>query len=355
VVLSLADELGSSADQVMEAAIAGYDVICAVGEMLGGQTGYRRGFHPTGICGGFGAAAAAGRLLGLDQVGLTAAFGIAGTSASGSMEYLSNGSWTKRLNPAVAAVNGIRAARLAAAGFTGPATALEGRNGFLRSYGDEGSLGRVDLSFEPGAGIRGTSVKYYPCCRYLHGIIDLLPDLTRRHQIRQADVAAIGCGVLSGGWTLVADPLDAKRRIESEVDAQFSAPFAAAVAVARGRVTPADFGRGPDLARELAWLIERVECFTSARLDAAYPGRWGAEVWIQLRDGTRFAAEEISFRGSPDFPPTWEDITAKLTPLIGAGLTDELAMGCRGFDGPRSAAVILGAARAPLAVGQPAS
>jgi 2-methylcitrate dehydratase PrpD len=347
VALSLADELGSSCDAVLDAAGAGYDVVCTVGEMLGGQTAYRRGFHPTGVCGAFGGAAAAGRLLGLDAAGMAHALGIAGTTAAGSMEYLSDGAWTKRLNPAVAAVNGIRAARLAAAGFSGPATALEGPHGFLRSYGDERSAERAGRSGEPGAGIRSTSVKFYACCRYLHGIIDLLTDLAVRHQVRPGDVEAIGCGVLSGGWSLVAHPIEAKRMARSEVDAQFSAPFVAAAAVARRRVTLADFRRAPEVGRELGELMGRVECFASPALDAAYPGRWGAEAWIRLRDGTVLSAEEPSFRGSAEAPPSWDDIVAKHAALVGAGPAAELARRCRAFGGDAPAAEAL-AVRAEL-------
>jgi 2-methylcitrate dehydratase PrpD len=183
-----------------------------------------------------------------------------------------------------------------------------------------------------------TSVKFYACCRYLHGIIDLLTDLARRHQVRAADVAAIGCGVLAGGWSLVAHPLEAKRLARSEVDAQFSAPFVAAAAVARGRVALADFRRAPELGRELGDLMGRVECFTSASLEAAYPARWGAAVWVRLRSGTTHSAEERSFRGSPDAPPSWDDIAAKLAALVGAGPAAELVRQCRAFGGPAPAA-----------------
>ena len=162
VVLALADELGCSCDAALDAAAVGYDVVCTLGEMLGGQTAYARGFHPTGVCGAFGAAAAASRLLELDQHQVAAAFGIAGTSASGSLEYLSEGSWTKRLNPGLAAVNGIRAARLAATGFTGPKAAIEGPNGFLRAYGDERSVSEPTCRWSRAAGCGAPASSFTP-------------------------------------------------------------------------------------------------------------------------------------------------------------------------------------------------
>ena len=122
-------------------------------------------------------------------------------------------------------------ARLASGGFRGPGTAFEGRSGFLSSYGDADSLTRTDLPFEPGEGVRTTSVKLYPCCRYIHGCVDLLIELTGAEELEPEAIEAIGCGVLSAGVGLVAEPAEQKRSVKSEVDAQFSMPFAAALAL----------------------------------------------------------------------------------------------------------------------------
>lgn len=135
--LAVAQERASTTTAFLEAVVAGYETTMRVGNALGPASAYRRGFHPTGVAGVFGAAVAAGRLSGLDADGLTRAIGIAGTMASGSIEYVTDGAWTKRLNPGWAAHAGIVAAGLAAAGFTGPATALDGSHGLLTGYADE--------------------------------------------------------------------------------------------------------------------------------------------------------------------------------------------------------------------------
>src|SRR3989442_8413120 len=103
---------------------------------LGPAAPYRRGFHVTATCGAFGAAAGAGAVLGLDAAAITAALGIAGSQAAGSMEFLADGSWTKRFQTGWAACAGLHAAALAQAGFSGPATILEGRFGFLPAHPD---------------------------------------------------------------------------------------------------------------------------------------------------------------------------------------------------------------------------
>ncbi|MDP2958835.1 MAG: MmgE/PrpD family protein [Longimicrobiales bacterium] len=332
-VLALGDERGASPAEMLAAAVAGYDAACRVGRMLGGATAYERGFHPTGVCGVFGAAAAAGRLLGLSTEQMVSALGIAATSACGSMEYLSDGAWTKRLNPGLAAANGILAARLASGGFRGPQTALEGRSGFLRSYGNAESLGRTDVPFELGEGIRTTSVKLYPCCRYMHGCIDLLIDMATAEQLDPEQIQAVGCGILMAGMGLVAEPVEQKRLIHGEVDAQFSMPFAAALALTYRRAALEDFQAAPARARELAPLIDRVECYTSERVDAGYPERWAAEAWVRTAAGRTLRREADGFRGSPRFPASWDDVRVKAEGLIGPELARQLAEACGGFTG----------------------
>ena len=105
-----------------------------VGNALNPASAYARGFHPTGVAGVFGAASAAAHLLDLDVDQRARALGIAGTMASGSLEYLADGSWTKRLNAGWAGHAGISAAYLARAGFMGPLSVFEGRLGVLHAY-----------------------------------------------------------------------------------------------------------------------------------------------------------------------------------------------------------------------------
>ena len=183
--LALAEELDSSPTAFLEAVVAGYEVTMRVGNALNPASAYARGFHPTGVAGTFGAAMAACRLLGLDVERSTHALGIAGTLTSGSLEYLSDGAWTKRLNPGWAGHAGITAALLARAGFTGPASVFEGRLGVLHAFyrrrltrAAAGGPRREPLQ------IMRVSIKPYACCRYNHGLIDCVLALAREHQLR---------------------------------------------------------------------------------------------------------------------------------------------------------------------------
>jgi 2-methylcitrate dehydratase PrpD len=284
--LALAQERGASGRAALEAVIAGYEVTIRIGNALGAASSYARGFHPTGVAGAFGAAVAAGRILGLDASRLASAMGIAGTMASGSIAYLDDGSWTKRLNPGWAAHAGIVAAGLAAAGFLGPRWAIDGPRGVLRGYSDAPDPTRLleGLSADD-LQVMHVSIKPYGCCRYAHGLIDAVLALRAAHGIRPDDVRAMRLGVLSGGWALVADPPERVLDPENVVDAQFSAPYAAAVALVRGRAGLAEFGEEALRDQEVRSLLARTECVRDASLDAEYPRRWPAAVEIALSDG----------------------------------------------------------------------
>src|SRR5699024_8458854 len=125
---------GASGRDVLAAIVAGIEVCCRIGNALDPTEHYARGFHPTATAGTFGAAAAAGRLYGLSADRMVSAFGVAGSQAAGSLQFLMNGAWNKRYQVGAAGMNGVIAATLAKSGFHGSDEALEGRHGFLKGY-----------------------------------------------------------------------------------------------------------------------------------------------------------------------------------------------------------------------------
>jgi 2-methylcitrate dehydratase PrpD len=332
-VLAIASERGATLGEVLDAGTRGYDVMCGLGDRLDPGETYRRGFHPTGVVGPLAAAAAVARLLGLDEERERHAVAIATSMAGGLLAFLGDGAWTKPLHAGQAAANGIRAALLAEAGYTGPADAVEGRLGFLHAFG---AMSPEPVALRPGEGLERTAVKHYSCCRYMHGCIDLLIALADEEELTAEDVAEVRCGVLSGGWDLVAEP----KPIRGQVDAQFSMAFGAALALTERRATLDDFERAVELAASFQPLIDRVECFRSERLDAAYPQAWGAEVEITTRGGAKLARAEDHFLGSPARPASAEDLRAKAALLLGEQRASELAAAC-----------LEGAAREPMGSG----
>jgi 2-methylcitrate dehydratase PrpD len=321
--LALAQDLEAAPTRLLEAIVAGYEVTMRVGNALNPASAYERGFHPTGVAGVFGAAMAASHLLQMDRDHAVAALGIAGTMASGSLEYLADGAWTKRLNPGWAGHAGITAAALAQAGFTGPRSVFEGRLGVLHAYSDAARPERLLADLGQPLQVMRVSIKPYACCRYNHGLIDCM--LSLRDSIVMDDIERVRLGVLSGGAVLVADPIDQKRAPHSVVDAQFSAPYAAAVALLYG--TGGIDAYTPERLADprVRALMQRTSCYRDDTLDAEYPIRWPAAVEVHLRDG-RVLTRRIEFAtGEPENPVSREALVAKFVGLAEVDRADELA------------------------------
>jgi 2-methylcitrate dehydratase PrpD len=347
--LAVAEERRAGPTAFLEAIVAGYEVTMRVGNALNPASAYRRGFHPTGVAGVFGAAVAAGRLLELDVDGLVRAMGIAGTLAAGSLEYLADGSFTKRLNAGWAAHAGVVAAGLARAGFTGPSTVFEGRLGVLHAYTDEPRPERLLAELGQPFQILRVSIKPYACCRYNHGLIDCVLQLRREHGIVPENVLGIRLGVLGGGALLVADPIEQKRVPTNVVDAQFSAPFAAAVALARGAAGYAEYAQANVDDPTIRALMARTECYRDPALDAAYPIQWPAAAAIALRDGRTVTTRVEYATGEPENPVPRAALVDTFVSLVGNLLPPdwarELADRILRLDEQASLAEVLGSLR----------
>ncbi len=220
-----------SSGTFLTAVVAGFEAAARIAMAVQPKEHYALGFHPTQTCGVFGAAVTASKLLGLSAEQTLAAVGIAGSMAAGSMEFLSEGAWTKRIHPGLAAQNGIQAAMLAAEGFVGPRHILEGRDGFLHSYSRNPLPERLTAGLGESFEILHTAVKPHACCRYMQGPIDAILAIVQQHAIAPDEIQKIEVAVLEAGWGIVAEPRQQKYHPESIVDAQFSMPFGAAVAV----------------------------------------------------------------------------------------------------------------------------
>lgn len=316
-VLAESAELHLPWSEIARAVAIGYDVMCQVGSYVGSAETYSRGFHPTGVSGAWGAAAAVAALRGLSKKQTAAALSLAANMAAGSLEFLGDGSWTKRLNAGHAAAVGLRAVALAKNGFTGPEGALDGRHGFARLYGQGPVPGReLELTF--GESAKNTSIKFFPCCRYMHGAMDLLSEY-RRHQesFGLSDIERIQVGVITAGRTLVADPPENKMVINTAVDAQFSMPFGAIASLALPSVTTETFTNAPQLAQEWRDHIAKVECVSRDDLDDAYPKRWGAFATLHLANGETVELYETAFVGAPENPATSDQLFNKAVGLLG--------------------------------------
>ena len=298
-VLALGEASGVDGRRVVTAAVAGLEAITRLGMAAPGAF-HARGWHATAVCGAFAAALAAGRLEGLDAARLVAALGIAGSLASGLLEFLEDGSWVKRLHPGWAAHSGIVAAGLARGGFTGPATILDGRFGFYRTF----------LGVEPDRAPFGTlggewetlriGFKPYPCCHYNHAYLDCVLALRRAHGLTPDAIAAVECRVPAGEVPIVCEPREAKLRPRTPYDAQFSLPYSVAAALVDGRVGLDTYA--PERIADARVLALAARVAHALDPDSTFPDGFPGWVRVRLRDGRVLEAREPDGRGGPRRP-----------------------------------------------------
>ncbi len=315
--LAVAEQTGASGKEFISAVVAGFEAAARLAMAVKPKEHYNRGFHPTATCGTFGAAVSAAKLLGLDESQLLSALGIAGSQAAGSMEFLTDGAWTKRLHPGWAAFSGIHAALLAREGFVGPATIVEGKDGFLKAYSLHPDPGRVTDGLGTSFQILQTAVKPHACCRYIQAPIDAVLALAKEHDLQPHAIERVTIGMLETGIPVICEPAERKRRPLSVVDAQFSLPFGVAVALARRRAGLEEFVlpmlQDP-LVREL---MPKVGYARDPELEKNYPREWPAWARMSLQDGREVSAHVRFPKGDPENPLSWDDLVEKYRTLAG--------------------------------------
>ncbi|HEY3302506.1 MAG TPA: MmgE/PrpD family protein, partial [Candidatus Binatia bacterium] len=226
--LAVGEALGASGKNVLEAAVAGIEVMSKIGLVAPGKF-HARGFHPTALCATFSAATAAGKLYGLETPQWLDAFGICGSQSSGIIEYLADGTWTKRLHPGWSSHAGIVAVMLAERGFRGPAAVFEGTHGFFHTFaGDQGvNLERLDELGKTWE-IPKLAFKTYPCGSISHPYMDCALRLKQKYAIHPEKIAEVVCRTAEGPVHRLWEPLKEKQRPVSGYGAKFALPYSIA-------------------------------------------------------------------------------------------------------------------------------
>lgn len=321
--LAAAEISGCDGATVLAAIIAGYEVQIRLSLALNPTEHYDRGYHPTATCGAFGAAAAAGRCLGLSGERVAAAFGVALSQAAGSLEFLAEGSWTKPFQVGWAAQNGLVAARLAAEGFKAPARGIEGRRGFLNAYAPNADPAKAVAGLGEVWQTLNIAVKPYPSCRYSHAPMDAVMALAAEHGIEAAEVKAIRIGLPVNGMAIIGEPISTKHNPTSVVDGQFSMPFLAAAALRQGGFGWDDYKTHLHDPETLA-LTAKVTCHLDEECEAAFPANMAGRATIDTTRGTFEAFVEIP-KGEPENWPTDDEHRAKFDALTGPCLAPQRA------------------------------
>ena len=279
---AVGEMVGASGREVLTAIVAGYEVCCRLGNALDPTSHYARGFHPTATAGTYGAAAAAGKLFGLSEQQLIYAFGVSGSQAAGSLQFLVNGAWNKRYQVGASAMNGVIAATLAKNDFVGSNESVEGKHGLLVGYTDtphrEKAVAGLGTTYET----MKIGVKPYPSCRYTHAAIDAIIALRREHNLTPDQVKRVEIGLHRNGITLTGDAAT-KRHPTSIVGGQFSMFFTGALALDQGRFGWDDYTRLGDAA--INNLANKFDVVQDDKLEIGRSHPFGARVTITTEDG----------------------------------------------------------------------
>jgi 2-methylcitrate dehydratase PrpD len=322
--LALAETMpDTSMDVFLAAVVAGFEAAARIAMAVQPKEHYALGFHMTPTCGVFGAAITCAKLLGLTANQTLAAVGIAGSMAAGSMEFLAEGAWTKRIHPGLAAQNGIEAALLAAEGFSGPQHILEGRDGFLHGYSRNPVADRLTEGLGESFEIMKTAVKPHACCRYMQGPIDAILAIMHEHNLDAQEIQQIEIAVLEAGWGLVAEPRAKKYNPDSVVDSQFSMPFGAAVAAIDGAAGLDQFTIEKIRSPKIREMMSKVVLVKNSRIEETYPREWPARVVIEAASGRRFEKFVRFPKGDPENPLTWDELKNKFRGLAGTSISAE--------------------------------
>jgi 2-methylcitrate dehydratase PrpD len=309
-VLGLGTRLNVSGHALLTAYVLGMESATRLGSAA--RSGFHQvGFHPTGLIGTFGCTLAAAKLLKLGASDMVNAQGIALSVASGSLECLEDGAWTKRLHPGWGAAAGITAATLAKHGFVGPGAAYEGRFGLYASHlgplREHCDLDMITSGWGHVWETANVAIKPVPACHFTHAFADAASILSE--QCRGADIVRIVAKVPPGAMKAVCEPIEKKLRPANGYEAQFSVPYSVATGLRFGRFTL-------DALEQEAWtnpetlaLAAKVQCVPDPEAD--FPRYFGGEVMIELTDGRVLSHAEPINRGAPGRPISNEGIVTK--------------------------------------------
>jgi 2-methylcitrate dehydratase PrpD len=323
---SIAERQGASGRNLLTALVAGYELMIRTSLASGPLSMRRRGWHITGICGTFGAAAAAGCLLGLDNESMANALGLAGTQSAGLMAFTCDGANSKRLHPGRAAQSGVLAADLASRGFTGPTAVLEYPDGgFCRAVSDDSDLEILTRGLGQDYVTADVSLKPYACCGSTHSSIDAVRWLVSQHSIRPEDVEEIVVynhsvvKLQTSWWYEPVSPMQAQMNIE----------YCVAVALAEGNAGPQQFSSDKIADPQLVGLAHKVRFEVDPEIEEIYPRAFPGKVAIRLRDGRTVRHAVNGPKGSPQQPMTLEEVAEKfhllVDPILGRRHADRLA------------------------------
>jgi len=302
--LATAQTIGASGEDLLVAAIAGYEVGIRVGEFLG-RSHYKT-FHTTGTAGTLAAAAAVGHLLKLSPTQMLHAFGSAGTQSAGLWEFLRDAADSKQLHTAHAASTGLMSAYLAQSGFTGAEHILEGKQGLAAGMSSDADPSKLIDRLGSRWTIAETSFKYHASCRHTHPAADALLQVMLAHHLKPSDIAKVETLVHQGAIDVLGPVTDPATIHQSKFSMGTVLALIAHYQFAGLQEFDQHFHD-----QVICAFRDRVTMILDPEVDGAYPQRWIGKVKVYLNSGEVLEGRVDEPKGDPGNTLSRSEITDK--------------------------------------------
>ena len=295
--LAAGQERGASGRALLEAIIAGFEVMMRIGASTL-HSAEPRGFHAPGLTGPFGAAVAAGKIYGLDADKMNSAFGLALSLSAGLMQfaYEGQGAMVKRLHIGRAAQNGVFAAQMAERGYEGPHESLEGKRGFLATFCGKQDLAKLTAGLGEDFETLKICLKRYPCHITAHTAIYAAESWQRNLGLKAEQVAKI----IVQGTSRMAE-LNGNQAPTDPALANYSIPFSLACALTGNAADPASFDPSKLQDASIMALARKISVVSDGRESHS---DWMTRSVLTLTDGRVLEQEMAEFPGTPGMPLT---------------------------------------------------
>jgi 2-methylcitrate dehydratase PrpD len=311
--LAVAEHEDVHGRDLIEAVVLGYEIEIRLGMAV--NPSHYEYWHTTSTCGTFGAAVAAGKLLGLDEKGMAYALGIAGTSAAGLIEVF--GTMSKPYNAGRAAMDGVLAAVLAKEGLTSSTAILESPKGFLRAtskrYDTDKIFDGLGVRFE----IKNNIFKVHASCGHTHGAIDAVLEIVKRYGVGPSEVREI----LVGTYPIAVEVVGKNYEPRTPEEAKFSLPYCVAVAMLHGRAGLEEFSYDKLADDKVRELMKKVKVYADPDYSNCVLGC--AKVKIVTRDGRVYEHKVDVPKGYPENPLTRQELLEKFEALASKAVSRE--------------------------------
>jgi 2-methylcitrate dehydratase PrpD len=322
--LAIACDNHASGSQFLLSYIAGVETGARLASVVKGGF-HQVGFHPTGLIGAFACALVAGKLLNLDVNQLVGAQGFALSFASGSLQFIEDGSWTKRVHPGWAAASGIAAAHFAQDDIPSPTLTYEGRFGLFASHLPPHLFQACDFNLATHGladiwEVQNVAIKPMPACHFVHACTDAAIALFNKG-IDYQRIKSIRALIPEGVVKSVAEPQNTKRRPVSDYDAKFSVHYCVASGLIRGKLGLKELHQSALTEPEVIALMDKITYEIDPQ--STFPKHYTGEVIVKLDDDSEISHRVSINRGNPDAPISNEDIKSKFQENCSLYLTKE--------------------------------